>query len=602
MLTNDLPPPRASYVYQRNALFYFRFTFPLKISRLVGKRELRYSLRTGYRHSAVRRAMGLVVQVERFVWQLQKDSAMTQLSPQHLQALLDQHMRATLNQYEEQRIVSTQPLSHEDVENAGLVWDYLAEDTQDQLARNDYSRVSLGTNVLLEQNSIRLDPDSVEYRRFCRELLKTEARLIHIEQLRNQGKYDQPLENETLLPASPALPSVQTTGIGAAPAAPTDLATLIQAYLAEHQQIWTEKTEAEYAAILALFLTIVGNLPLVVLNGQTILHFRSLVSRLPANMNKLKQFKGKSIEQVLAMPDLKPMSRTNANKYLTRVSQLLGWAQALDYITKNFAEKKTLPADKRPDQQRDVFTPEDLRTIFLNEEYQHPVFKGRDREAYQYWLPLLGLFTGARIEELCQLQLADVRQQNDVWVLDISDEILAQEARAGVDGAALSDSEKKLKTVAAKRIVPIHKTLLELGFMEFVSCQKIRGVSRLFPELSKGRDGYSQIPSKWFGRFLDRRGITDSGKVFHSFRHTLTDHLKQQLVPVEIVREIIGHDRSEDVTFGRYGKAYRSQVLQQFIDAVDFRIDLGNLKDKWRELPALRRHAEKITADKKGGL
>lgn len=62
------------YVFQRRNTFYFRFTFSRIISKLVGKRELRYSLRTGYRQSAIRRAMGLVVQVERFVWQLQKDT------------------------------------------------------------------------------------------------------------------------------------------------------------------------------------------------------------------------------------------------------------------------------------------------------------------------------------------------------------------------------------------------------------------------------------------------------------------------------------------------------------------------------------------------
>jgi hypothetical protein len=210
--------------------------------------------------------MGLVVQVERFVWQLQKDTAMHQLSTQHLQALLDQHMRSTLNQYEHQRLVSTQPLSTEDVENGNLVWDYLAKDTQDQLAHNDYGRVKLSTDVLLEENAIQLDTSSIEYRRVCRELLKTEARLIHIEQQRTQGKYDQPLESEAV---SQALPAIYPTGsvsvssaMSAGSSAPHKLSTLIQAYVDEHQNTcWTEKTEAEYVAILNLFLTIVGDLP-----------------------------------------------------------------------------------------------------------------------------------------------------------------------------------------------------------------------------------------------------------------------------------------------------------------------------------------------------
>jgi integrase len=402
--------------------------------------------------------MGLVVQVERFVWQLQKDTAMHHLSPQHLQALLDQHMRSTLNQYEHQRIVSTQPLSTDDVENGSLAWDYLAKDTQDQLARNDYGRVKLSTDVLLEENAIKLDPSSIEYRRVCRELLKTEARLIHIEQQRTQGKYEQPLESEVVTQVQPVTSPTGSGSVFSAMSAgtstPHNLSTLIQAYVDEHKNTcWTEKTEAEYVAILNLFMSIVGDLPLAVLNAQTILHFRKIVSQLPANMNKLKQFKGKSIEAILALPDVKPMSRSNANKYLIRVSQLLKWAHELDYIHKNFAENKTLPSEKQPDKQRDAFTTDDIKTIFHNEEYSNPTLRGRDREAYQYWLPLMALFSGARIEELCQLQLADVRLQDGVWILDITDEMLEQKIKSEMSKAYPLEDKKKLKTNAAKRIV-----------------------------------------------------------------------------------------------------------------------------------------------------
>lgn len=575
------------FVFQKRNSYYFRFHFPRQISILVGKSELRYSLRTGHRQAAIRRAMSLVAGVERFIWQLRKDLAMHQLSQQHLQALLQQHLHSILDQYEEQRILARKPLSATDVENEKVTWDYLARDTQEQLARNDYSRVKLNVDDLLEENNIQLDPESIEYRRACREYLKIEARLVQTEQQRCQGIYDAaqagaiPVVTETVL--APSLPG--------AIAAPHSLSTLIQAYLNEHRgQCWTDKTDAEYTAILSLFMSVVGDLPLVALNAQTILQFRNVVSKLPANMNKMKQFKGKSIEQILSMPDVTPMSRVNANKYITRVSQLLKWAHDLDYIKKNYAENKTLPTERRPDQQRDAFTDQDLRTIFHCAEYQHPQFKGRDREASHYWLPLLGLFTGARIEELCQLHLADIRQQDGVWILDITDEILAEQIRSGQTSTPPQGPEKKLKTDNAKRIVPLHRQLLELGFIDFVNNQRTRGATRLFPELIKQRDGYSQVSSKWFGRFLDRQGITDRKKVFHSLRHTLINHMKQNLVPAEIIREIVGHDRGDDITLGRYGKAYKSEVLKEFIDSIDFALDLSLIAGKWQELSSCKSH------------
>ena len=87
---------------------------------------------------------------------------------------------------------------------------------------------------------------------------------------------------------------------------------------------------------------------------------------------------------------------------------------------------------------------------------------------------------------------------------------------------------------------------------------------RLFPELKLRRDGYGQDVSKWFARYRKRIGIDGSTKVFHSFRHTVIDQLKQQEAPKEMVANIAGH-LDESVTFGRYSKNYQPKVMQQYI-------------------------------------
>ena len=92
---------------------------------------------------------------------------------------------------------------------------------------------------------------------------------------------------------------------------------------------------------------------------------------------------------------------------------------------------------------------------------------------------------------------------------------------------------------------------------------------RLFPEIKRGRDGYGQAVSRWYGRYRKRIGIDDSTKVFHSFRHTVIDQLKQKEVPKEMVANIAGH-LDESVTFGRYGKDYKPAVMQQYIEMLEF--------------------------------
>ncbi len=57
-----------------------------------------------------------------------------------------------------------------------------------------------------------------------------------------------------------------------------------------------------------------------------------------------------------------------------------------------------------------------------------------------------------RREEICQLQRADVRQEDNVWVFDIN-----------------ARNERTTKTEAGLLLVPIHPKLIEMGFLEFCS-------------------------------------------------------------------------------------------------------------------------------------
>ena len=174
----------------------------------------------------------------------------------------------------------------------------------------------------------------------------------------------------------------------------------------------------------------------------------------------------------------------------------------------------------------------------------------------------MGRYSGARLEEICQLHLDDIRDEGGVLVFDINE-----------------DGGKQLKTASSSRLVPVHPKLEELGLVKYVNELKSKGKDRLFPELSKQRDGYSQAVSKFFSRFRKRCGITESGKVFHSFRHTVANNLKQQSVPREKIGAILGH-LDESVTTGRYGKAFEPSVLKPVIEELDFGVALDGVK-KW---------------------
>jgi integrase len=171
-------------------------------------------------------------------------------------------------------------------------------------------------------------------------------------------------------------------------------------------------------------------------------------------------------------------------------------------------------------------------------------------------MPLLAYFTGCRLGELAQLHLEDFKENEGIWVIDIN-----------------TKGDKGVKTTSSIRQVPIHSFLLkDLSLLSYVEYLRSKGETRLFPELHHRRDGYGQTVSKWFSRYRDRCGVDGKGgrKVFHSFRHTLIDKLKQDLtVNDTLISELVGHS-VDSITMGRYGKRYRPKLLKDVVEKLKF--------------------------------
>lgn len=222
--------------------------------------------------------------------------------------------------------------------------------------------------------------------------------------------------------------------------------------------------------------------------------------------------------------------KTIKDKYLAAISALFRLAQAQG----SYPESQKLPShghnlwSKRDAKKAHAgsswkpFTADELKRIFAPDTFL------KQKRPADYWLPLLGLFFGGRINELCQIMPAtDVRQIDGVWSIAITDE---------GDG-------QQLKSLAARRTVPIHPQLIELGFLDFVEDMKPYG-GILFPYLTEdpNKGGFGATPSERWGKYLDSIGITDSRKVFHSFRSTANDRLKQQGISEETRCQFVGHE------------------------------------------------------------
>ena len=173
------------------------------------------------------------------------------------------------------------------------------------------------------------------------------------------------------------------------------------------------------------------------------------------------------------------------------------------------------------------FTSNDLVLLFQSDAYRDNTFK----KPSHYWLPLLGLYTGARIEELAGLHLSAFMESE------------------GVHGVTLSDSQTTDggKNDHAPRTVPLHSELISAGLVQYVSQLLSQGYTRLFPDIGEAeRDGYGKRATVDFTAYRRSVGVGDeegtrSRKVFHSFRSTLAGEFFRHSIDGDLSSRLTGH-------------------------------------------------------------
>ena len=157
----------------------------------------------------------------------------------------------------------------------------------------------------------------------------------------------------------------------------------------------------------------------------------------------------------------------------------------------------------------------------------------------EYWGPLIGLLSGMRIEEICQLRISDIREHRGRPFFSV------------IDG-----EDQELKTETSRRNVPVHGELIRCGFLNFVEAGRKARNEWLFPELEADKYGRN---SSTFGKRWNRKlrrvislREADHTKAFHSFRHLFKHAARQCRIEEEVHDALTGH-KSKDSEGRKYG-------------------------------------------------
>ena len=161
------------------------------------------------------------------------------------------------------------------------------------------------------------------------------------------------------------------------------------------------------------------------------------------------------------------------------------------------------------------------------------------------WLPLLGLFTGARLDELGRLTLQNFE----------SVPLPHFRIRRGKNDESL-------------RQIPLHPQLIELGFLDYVEAIKASGQERLWPFLkTRGiNKNDSEVLGRWFNGYIHKNLGFPDNVVFHSFRHTFKDLCRNAHIPKDAHHQLTGHSSSD--TGDSYGEGFALEVLYEEIQRI----------------------------------
>lgn len=164
---------------------------------------------------------------------------------------------------------------------------------------------------------------------------------------------------------------------------------------------------------------------------------------------------------------------------LVPVRAVLGWGANNRKLPQNVAERVAIDVKSKPSERRRGYTDEEAALLLRDARLQ--------KSAHRRWVPWLCAYTGARVSEICQLRVEDVRKVEEIWSLHIT-------ADAG-----------SVKNAASERLVPLHSAILNEGFLDFVQHRKS---GPLFSELKPDRFGNrGGNGTKVLGRWVRDLGV-----------------------------------------------------------------------------------------------
>ncbi|MDC7690659.1 site-specific integrase [Vogesella indigofera] len=373
--------------------------------------------------------------------------------------------------------------------------------------------------------------------------------------------------------ASRAVLSAAVAAPAAAPVSPT-FGRVVTEFLSKSVVAsgWSTDERYYYQTRMMVWAQLFENVQLDKLNDEKFVEAARLLTHLPARQNKALYVGMDPLQMMRAMvakaengENIRPdcISIATFNKYVTMLSALLDWAMSQGYATRNVAKagKRKDPVHERD--KRDDFSKAQVAEMLSSGHFQRQEYQ----KVWQFFIPLIAIYTGARQSEIAQLNTDDIVEEDGVWGMTISPG---------------SDGDKRVKNHSSRRFVPFHDAIIGAGILDYHKERQESGHEKLFFD---ERVNYGDTVNKWFNRtFLKQFNFPNQSKLsFHSLRHTAITQLMEKAAcmheaALTYIKFAVGHSLS-GTTENTYLKRVSAQNKLDVLSRLDFGVVVPHFKN-----------------------
>jgi integrase len=417
------------------------------------------------------------------------------------------------------------------------------ETAEMDLKFNRFAVIRKDALQLLDVTSV--DEDSDSFRVLCRRLLEARVEALWAELRARQGGTLERPARATQVPVS--VPAVAPTS----PACPL-LSKAFETFNDTEgtRKKWRPQTRDDHKLVQRVLLDFLGDKPVGEVTKVNLMDWYKMIRMIP--MKRGSEFKGMTIPAIVkaTMGQDRPRiaDKTINARYLSAAKAFFAFAEKVDFVSKSPATALDPIKLTTGGTDSKTFTADELTKVFggLREAATRV-----DHEGY-YWVAVLALHSGARLDEIAGLQLTDIRETEGVLCLHIDE-------RGG----------RSLKNEFSARIVPIHSRCFELGFQHYIDGQT---GPRLVSNLTRSNLGKFGGPvSVFFNQYLKTAGVkTSRNQNFHSLRHTWATAARRAGIPDADADELGGWSKSGSQRSRTYAADHTIPAKAALIERLKF--------------------------------